>query len=126
MAKPNPYLDFLVEQLAPLGQIHTRAMFGGHCLYCDGFVFALLAHQTLYLKVDDVNRPAFAARGLEPFRPFEDQNMTMSYYAAPADTFESEDGLREWAGGAVAASRRAKQAKPKAARKANRARKAVS
>jgi DNA transformation protein len=112
MPTPNAYLDFLIEQFSPLGQIHSRAMFGGHCLYCDGTVFALVAGQAVYLKVDGVNRPSFEALGLEPFRPFDDQDMVMQYYPAPAETFESLEGLREWAGGAIAASLR-KQQRPR-------------
>ncbi len=119
MAKSNPYLDFLVEQFAPLGEIHSRAMFGGHCLYCNGIVFALVADQAVFLKVDAVNRPAFEALGLSPFRPFPDQDAVMQYYPAPAETFETLDGLREWAGGAIAAGQRAKKpAKKKAGKKA--------
>lgn len=109
MAKPSPYLAFLLEQFAPLGEIHSRAMFGGHCLYCNGVVFALVADQSVYLKVDAVNRPSFEALGLAPFRPFPDQEVVMQYYPAPAETFESVDGLREWAGGAIAAGARAKK-----------------
>lgn len=109
MAKNNPYLDFLIEEFAPLGQIHTRAMFGGHCLYCNGIVFALLADQSLYLKVDAANRPAFEALGLTPSRPFPDSDLVMQYYPAPAETFDSPEGLRRWAGGAVAAGLRAKK-----------------
>ncbi|MBY0503146.1 MAG: TfoX/Sxy family protein [Bryobacteraceae bacterium] len=114
MAKPNPYLEYLLEHFAPLGQIHSRAMFGGHCLYCNGITFALVAGQAVYLKADDVNRPQFEARGLAPFRPFPDSDMVMKYYEAPAEMFESLEGLREWAGAAVAAGERAKQPKRKA------------
>ena len=121
MTKNNPYLDFLLEQFAPLGEIHSRAMFGGHCLYCNGIVFALVAGQAVYFKVDAINRPAFEALGLSPFRPFPDSDAVMQYYPAPAETFESPDGLEKWAGGAVAASQRAK----KPARRPH-ARKAVS
>lgn len=39
----SQYIEFLKEWLAPLGEISARAMFGGHCLYCDGVVFALVA-----------------------------------------------------------------------------------
>ena len=116
MAKPDAYLDFLLEHFSPLGKIHARAMFGGHCLYCNGIVFALVADQAVYLKADEVNRPAFEALGLKPFRPFPDSDVVMKYYPAPAETFESADGLGEWAGGAVAAGRRSgKPAKRKKA-----------
>lgn len=112
MGTRSTYLEFVTEQLSPLGRITSRAMFGGHCLYCDGIVFALIANDTLYLKVDDTNRPDFERMGLEPFRPFEDQPLVMKYYAAPADLFESVDGLERWGRGAVEAGRRA-QSKPR-------------
>ncbi len=113
MAKNNPYLEFLMDQFAPLGQISARAMFGGHCLYCDGITFALVAGQSVYLKADEVNRPSFEARGLSPFRPFPESEVVMQYYPAPAETLESLDGLREWASGAVAAGVRAQKRKSK-------------
>lgn len=116
MGKIHPFLEYLAEQFKPLGEIHSRAMFGGHCLYCNGIVFALVAHQAVYLKVDAANRPAFEARGLAPFRPFADSEATMQYYPAPAETFESPEGLDEWAGGAVAAGQRSKAKRPAAKR----------
>ena len=114
--KPNPYLDYLLEQFAPLGIIHARAMFGGHCLYANGVTFALVAGHELYLKADLLNRPDFEARGLTPFRPFPDQDLVMQYYAAPPELFESLEGLRQWAGGAIAAGKRAAAKKKKRAK----------
>lgn len=113
MKKQNPYLDFLAEQLAPLGDITFRAMFGGYCVYADGVVFALVADNELFLKVDDGNRPKFEARGLEPFKPFPDKDEVMQYYPAPAETFESPEGMREWAGSALDAGLRAREKKKK-------------
>jgi DNA transformation protein and related proteins len=114
----DSYVAFVVEQLASLGRITTRAMFGGHAIYCDGVVFALIGDNTLYLKADDVNRPRFEAAGLGPFRPFENQDAVMQYYLAPAELFESSDGIEEWGRGAIEAGRRAAaKKKPKGARK---------
>ncbi len=90
----------------------------GHCLYCNGIVFALVAHQAVNLKVDAANRQAFEARGLAPFRPFPDSEATMQYYLASAETFESLDGLREWGGGAVAAGQRSQAKRPQIGKKA--------
>lgn len=120
MPARNTYLEFLLEQLAPLGEISSRAMFGGHCLYCDGVVFALVANNALFLKADDVNRGGFEARGLRAFRPFEDQDAVMSYYEAPPEIFEDSDAMRDWCGGAVAAGRRA-QARKKAKKRGAKA-----
>ena len=119
MPARNTYLEFLLEQFAPLGDISSRAMFGGHCLYCDGVVFALVANNAVFLKTDASNRPAFEARELRAFRPFEDQDAAMSYYEAPPEIFEDSNAMREWCGGSVEAGRRA-QAKRKPKKKGAR------
>ena len=114
MPSKSPYVEFLVEQFSPLGEITSRAMFGGHCLYCDGVVFGLVANNALYLKADDANRPDYEVRGSKPFRPFEDRDEVMSYYEAPPEIFEDEEALRRWVGGSVEAGRRSKSKKPRA------------
>lgn len=114
--KPQ-YLDFLRDQLSPLAAITFRAMFGGHTVYGDGVPFGLVADNTLYLKVDDQNRAAFTDRGLGAFRPFADQDATMSYYPAPPELFESPDGLTEWAAPALEAGRRAQARRKPRSRK---------
>lgn len=115
MPNTPAFLEFLMEQFGVMGMITARSMFGGHCLYCDGTVFGLLAGNQVYLKVDAETRAEFEARGLKPFRPFDNQEMTMSYYAAPAEIFDSGDALRHWGGLAVAAGLRS--SKPRAARR---------
>ena len=47
---------FVVDQLSELGTVTSRKMFGGVGLYCDDRFFGLIAHDQLYLKVDDSNR----------------------------------------------------------------------
>jgi DNA transformation protein len=117
MGNRNEYLEFLFEWLSPLGVITSRAMMGGHVLYREGFVFALVAGNTLYLKVDDETRPTFEALGLKPFRPFEDKPGTMGYYPPPAEFFEDPEVMERWARAAVQVSRRAQVKKPKKKRR---------
>lgn len=109
-SKSDRYVEFVVEQLSPLGEITARAMMGGWVLYCDAVVFALVDDGALYLKGDAVNIPHFEARGLRPFQPFGD-GMSMKYYQAPPEIFEDERELRRWVGGAVEAGQRAKAGK---------------
>jgi DNA transformation protein and related proteins len=111
LAKSNPHVEFLLEQLEPLGAITPRAMFGGHGLYCDGVFFALVAKSALFLKADDHNRPEFQERGMQPFRPYEDRNEVMQYYEAPAEIFEDPDLLKHLVGGSIAAGLRAQATK---------------
>lgn len=121
MPSRNPYIEFLIEQFAPMGEITSRAMFGGHCLYCDGAVFALVASNALYLKADDANRDRFVARGLRPFKPFEDRDEVMSYFEAPPEVFEDQDAMKEWVGGAVRAGHRSLQVRrPRASKQTSR------
>jgi DNA transformation protein len=112
MAARNAYVEFLVEQFSPLGGIESKAMFGGHTLYCDGIIFALVASGKLYLKVDDDNRGRFVERRLQPFKPFPDRDDVMSYYEAPPEVFEDADSMKDWVGSSVNAGRRSALAKP--------------
>jgi DNA transformation protein len=101
------YLDFMVEHLSPLGAITVRSMFGGHGVYCNGVMFALVASGALYLKADEINRAKFLERGLLPFQPFPDKPGVMQYYPAPPEIFEDPKALKQWAGGALQAGLRA-------------------
>ena len=115
MAATLAYLEFLLEHLAPLGTITQRRMFGGHCLYCNGTVFALAAGNDLYLKADAESRDAFVARGLKQFNPFGDPEMIMNYFQPPPEFFEDADALKQWGKMAVEAGKRG--AKPKSSTK---------
>ncbi|MEO8127184.1 MAG: TfoX/Sxy family protein [Bryobacteraceae bacterium] len=105
------YVAFIVEHLSAMGEITVKKLFGGHCLYCGGVVFALIARNTLYLKADSLNQPAFIEQGLKAFNPFDRPNGLMPYYTAPVEIFEDEDALKFWVGGAIQAGRRSKKAK---------------
>ena len=107
MPNRTSYIEFLLEQLSPLGEVTMRSMFGGHVVYCRGTPFALVANNALYLKADDHNRPHFEARDLEAFHPFEDPKAVIQYYESPPELFEDRQALLHWAGGAVAAGQRA-------------------
>lgn len=109
MSKPHSeFVVYLLELLAALGEVRARRMFGGYGIYYDSLMFALVADDTLYLKVDDANRPAFAARRLAPFVYHKNgKPYSMSYYQAPDDALDSAEQLNAWAGGAIAAARRA-------------------
>jgi DNA transformation protein len=118
MAAKNAYVEWIAEWLSPLGEITSRSMMGGHVLYCNGIVFALVADGTLYLKADAETRPKFQALGLKAFQPFPDKPGTMSYCTPPPEFFEDADVMKEWGREAVAVGMRAKGKKGKARKKA--------
>jgi DNA transformation protein len=105
MPVSSNYLGYVREQLAGLGGVSSRRMFGGAGLYCDGFFFALVDNDTLYLRVDDSNRADYTTRGMGQFRPYPDRpQLSMSYYETPADVLEDAAELMAWARRSVAAS----------------------
>ena len=109
MAARSELLDHLVDQLAPLGEARGRPMFGGYGVYLDGLIIGLIAFDTIYLKVDDQNRPDFEAAGSSPFGydTKSGTNTIAAYWEIPADVLEDSDQLRAWALKSLAVSRRA-------------------
>ncbi len=106
MPVSDEYLTYVVEQLACVGQVQPRRMFGGAGLYCDGLFFGLVADDVLYLKVDDSNRADYEAEGMGPFQPFDDKKVVMQYYEVPVDILENPETLRDWVAKALAVAER--------------------
>lgn len=112
MAVTSEYREFVLEQLGRVAPVTSRAMFGGVGVYSNGFFFALMDNDTLYLKVDDTNRPDFEAAGTGPFRPFEGGG-AMQYYELPADLLEDTERLRPWIDKAIDVARRSRKGRKK-------------
>jgi DNA transformation protein and related proteins len=124
MAASDSLMAMLQEQLSPLGRVTTRRMFSGAGIYCDGVIFALVLRDTLHFRVDDGNRAAYAAEGMEPFS-YQAKGRTMtigSYWRVPERLFDDPDEMLDWARAALSAGQRAARAKAqKPVRKRKRA-----
>jgi DNA transformation protein and related proteins len=116
MAVSDGYLAFTLDQLAPLGAVTPRRMFGGVGLYHEDVFFGILAGDSLYLKVDDHNRGEYEAAGMTPFQPFPDRPSAMQYYCVPMHVLEDSSTLTAWAGRAVHAAQRQVAAKHRRSR----------
>jgi DNA transformation protein len=104
MAVSPHYRDYVIEQLAAVGAVTAKSMFGGVGLYRDGVFFGLVANDTLYFKVDALNQAGYEAAGMGPFKPYPNRPGTMSYYEVPAGVLEDTDELRTWADAALRAA----------------------
>jgi DNA transformation protein len=103
MPVSSAYVEYVLEQIARTGRVTSRRMFGGVGIYSDGQFFGLIADDALYLKVGDETRPEYEARGMTPFRPYEDRpEVSMSYYTVPVDILDDAEELVTWARRAVA------------------------
>ncbi|VWD56134.1 competence protein TfoX [Burkholderia lata] len=125
----------IAYQLAPLGNVTVVRFFGGAALRLDGVMFGFMSRGSLFLRVDDVNRPAFVAAGMGSFS-YERPTRTVSlvgYYETPADVLEDAGALFDWCRSAYRAAllagppKRKARAVPKAAaQEAKRAAKPAS
>jgi DNA transformation protein len=116
------FAEFLRDQLAPLGRITMRRMFGKIGVFCDGFMLGMVRDNTLYFRVDDDNRAAF--KDAESFPPlnYEKKGGTidLSFWCAPERLFDEPDELLAWARLALAAARRVAVKRERTASKGDR------
>jgi DNA transformation protein len=111
VAVSEEYLSYIIDQLAVFGPVVPRRMFGGAGLYYNGVMFALIADDVLYFRVDDANRADYEALGSEPFRPYPAKNAVMPYYEVPVDIVEDGEEIAGWARSAYQAALRARSRK---------------
>lgn len=113
MSKSNSVLNYTIDQMSDFGIVTYKKMFGGIGLFCEGLMFALIADDVLYLKVDDSNRADFEAIGSAPFKPYPHSKMIMQYYNVPEDLLEDKERMTEWCKKAFSVAEVAKNKKRK-------------
>ena len=123
LAMSDDFVDYVLELFGPFGTVVSRRMFGGHGVYLDGLMFAIISEDTLYLKADEMNRIEFEQAGCEIFGyARKGRRATLGFFRAPEDAMESPELMLPWARTAYAAALRA-NAKKQVAGQAQAARK---
>ncbi len=116
MTASDGFIELLRDLLAPLGPIRVKRMFGGAGIFADDRMFALVADDTLYFKVDGHNEQDFEREDLERFGyEGKGRRMEMSYRRAPERIYDDQHEMCDWARGALAAAHRSGTAKTKTA-----------
>ena len=106
----NDFVENLHDVFSDFGRLQIRRMFGGCGIYHDGLMFALVASDCLYLKVDPLNRQFFDQRHLAPFEYVKQGRRTqMSYHQAPEELFDDKALAADWAKRSFEAALRAKR-----------------
>ena len=102
------FAEFLRDQLAPVGRISLRRMFGKTGVFCDGVMLAMVSDNTLYFRVDDGNRADFKeATAFPPLNYRKNgSSIDLSFWRAPERLFDEPDELIAWARAALGAARR--------------------
>lgn len=110
MSVSNEYKAFLEELFAVFGPVTIRNMFGGGGIYHDGVIFALVAADTLYLKVNEITQADFEAEGMKPFTyTGKGKPIALSYWELPEALYDDPDGFALWARKAFEAALTAKR-----------------
>ncbi len=108
------FVSYLVDLMQSIGPVCAKGMFGGHGIFLDDLMFALVADGVLYLKADKEIIPEFEEKGLEAFTyGKQGKEFKMSYYQAPEEALEDVEEMNVWANRAYGAALRAAAKKRK-------------
>jgi DNA transformation protein len=99
MAVPEEFRDSAIENLAPVGDVNARAMFGGYGIFESETMFALVAGSALFFKVDDSNLADYEQAASARYGK-------MPYFRVPDQVMKDGSALREWARAAIAVGHR--------------------
>jgi DNA transformation protein len=117
MVASHSFGEMLREQLAPLGDVTLRRMFGKTGVFCDGLMLGMVRDDVLYFRVDDDNRETF--KEAEAFPPLNYEkgggSIDLAFWRAPERLFDEPDEFVAWARAALGAARRVAAKRERAA-----------
>lgn len=116
------FTEFLHEQLAPLGRITMRRLFGKTGVFCNGLMLGLVGDDTLYLRVDEQNRALFKEAEAAPPLSYVKKGVTidLAYWPLPDRLLDEPDEFLTWARAALSAARRVAARREKSGLKAQK------
>ncbi len=108
MVASDGFAEFLREQLAPIGRVTMRRMFGKTGVFCNGLMFGMVTDDTLYVRVDDFNKAVFKEAESVPPLNYEKQgrSIDLAFWRVPERLLDEPAELVTWAREALAAARR--------------------
>ena len=105
--------SYVAEQLAPLGRISSRAIFGGVGVFIDDRLLSIVIDDKVYLHTDKSNLDEYIARGMQQFKPYPNAfDLTTDHHQVPPEIVNDAGQLKLWGERALNAaieSARAKQ-----------------
>lgn len=108
----SEFVENLHTVFAEFGPITSKRMFGGYGIYHDGLMFALVADDELYLKVDKLSINDFEEHHLPAFEYDKNgKTVKMSYHRAPEEIYDDPDAAIHWANKAYEAALRSRSNK---------------
>ena len=108
--------EVLGDLLQNFGPISIRRMFGGKGIYHHGLIFALVVHDELFFKADEISVQAFIDAGATQWTYAgrkADTPIAMPYWSVPSEAFDDPEIMAHWASLAYDAALRSEKTKHK-------------
>lgn len=102
------FVLYVVDQMQLIGPVYVKRMFGGHGIFLDKLMFALIFDHSLYLKADKESQAEFKNRKLAAFSYMKKGKLCyIAYFQASEEVLEDSDEMILWANKAYGAALRA-------------------
>ena len=114
MPNSADFIAYVLELMRPTARASSRSMFGGHGLYVDETIVAIVVGDCVYFKTDDANRAEFVELGLEPFvyTGRAGTKTVTGYRRAPEEALENPTAMAHWLRSAMGAALRSAKVRP--------------
>ena len=90
--------SYVEEQLAFLGRISTKSIFGGIGIFVDERLLGIVMDDKLYLHTDASNLDAYQERGMPQFKPYPNAfDLTTDHHQVPAEIVDDPVQLKSGA-----------------------------
>ena len=97
--------SYVEEQLAFLGRLSTKSIFGGIGIFVDERLLGIVMDDKLYLHTDASNLRAYQDRGMPQFKPYPNAfDLTTDHHQVPAEIVDDAGQLKTWGEQALAAA----------------------
>src|SRR5262245_29609201 len=102
------FAEFLREQLAPLGAVSVRRMFGKSGVFVDSVMLGMVTDNVLYLRVDELNKSFFQEAAHEAPLNYKKggQLIDLAFWRLPDRLLDEPAEFIAWAREALAAANR--------------------
>lgn len=112
MAMKSSLAGYVTEQLAFLGPLSTRSIFGAVGIFIDDRLLGIVTHDSLFLHTGAANRADYLARGAQQFKPYPNAfDLTTDHHRVPQDVIDDAAQLKQWGERALLAAVEAAKAK---------------